>query len=116
MISIRRFFFVVVLCLFSIVVYSDYTYSDFVGQILPQTDGEKISYPFTEGPFTTILRKAIHDPDNMYYLVIEEINRGNAPAIFGEVFQLLDRENGVSNIFRIYLRSPTATHSTSKFK
>ena len=30
MISIRRFFFVVVLCLFSVVVYSDYTYSDFV--------------------------------------------------------------------------------------
>ena len=79
-----------------VVFHPDYTYSDFVGQILPKTDGEKISYPFTEGPFTTILRKAIHDPDNMYYLVIEEINRGNAPAIFGEVFQLLDRENGVS--------------------
>lgn len=79
-----------------VVFHPDYTYSDFVGQILPKSDGEKISYPFTEGPFTTILRKAIHDPENMYYLVIEEINRGNAPAIFGEVFQLLDRENGES--------------------
>lgn len=79
-----------------VVFHPDYTYSDFVGQILPKTDGEKISYPFTAGPFTTILKKAIHDPDHMYYLVIEEINRGNAPAIFGEVFQLLDRENGES--------------------
>lgn len=79
-----------------VVFHPDYTYSDFVGQILPKTDGDKISYPFIEGPFTTILRKAIYDPENMYYLVIEEINRGNAPAIFGEVFQLLDRENGVS--------------------
>lgn len=79
-----------------VVFHPDYTYSDFVGQILPKTDGEKISYPFTAGPFTTILKKAVHDPDHMYYLVIEEINRGNAPAIFGEVFQLLDRENGES--------------------
>lgn len=79
-----------------VVFHPDYTYSDFVGQILPRTDGEKISYPFTPGPFTTILKKAIHDPDHMYYLVIEEINRGNAPAIFGEVFQLLDREDGES--------------------
>lgn len=79
-----------------IVFHPDYTYSDFIGQILPKTDGEKISYPFTAGPFTVILEKAINHPENMYYLVIEEINRGNAPAIFGEVFQLLDRENGVS--------------------
>ena len=79
-----------------VVFHPDYTYSDFVGQILPKTDGITISYPFTEGPFTTILRKAIRDPEHMYYLVIEEINRGNAPAIFGEVFQLLDREDGTS--------------------
>ena len=79
-----------------VVFHPDYTYSDFVGQILPKTDGTTISYPFTEGPFTTILRKAIYDPEHMYYLVIEEINRGNAPAIFGEVFQLLDREDGTS--------------------
>lgn len=79
-----------------VVFHPDYTYSDFIGQILPKTDGDTISYPFTAGPFTVILEKAIHHPENMYYLVIEEINRGNAPAIFGEVFQLLDRENGES--------------------
>ncbi len=79
-----------------VVFHPDYTYSDFIGQILPKTDGENISYPFTPGPFTVILDKAICDPGHMYYLVIEEINRGNAPAIFGEVFQLLDRENGES--------------------
>ena len=79
-----------------VVFHPDYTYSDFIGQILPKTDGENISYPFTPGPFTVILDKAIGDPGHMYYLVIEEINRGNAPAIFGEVFQLLDRENGES--------------------
>lgn len=80
-----------------VVFHPDYTYSDFIGQILPKTDGDTISYPFVAGPFTEILKKAILDENkNMYYLVIEEINRGNAPAIFGEVFQLLDRENGES--------------------
>jgi len=80
-----------------VVFHPDYTYSDFIGQILPTTDEkDRIRYQFSEGPFTSILNKAIHDPNNMYYLVIEEINRGNAPAIFGEIFQLLDRTNGES--------------------
>lgn len=35
-----------------------------------------------------MLWKAYHNPDIEYFLIIEEINRGNAPAIFGEVFQL----------------------------
>lgn len=85
-----------------VVFHPDYTYSDFVGQIMPQSteDGEgkkHISYPFIPGPFTRVLQKAVHNPKHNYYLVIEELNRGNAPAIFGEVFQLLDRKNGVSD-------------------
>lgn len=71
----------------------DYTYSDFIGQILPKTENGEITYLFTPGPFTRILEKAFHDPDNHYYLIIEEMNRGNAPAIFGDVFQLLDRNS-----------------------
>ena len=79
-----------------VVFHPDYTYSDFVGQILPENKDGHISYPFVPGPFTRILKKAHADPDNKYYLIIEELNRGNAPAIFGEVFQLLDRINGIS--------------------
>lgn len=76
-----------------LVFHPDYTYSDFVGQILPDVseDGQ-VSYKFTPGPFTTILRDAYVNPQKEYILIIEEINRGNAPAIFGEVFQLLDRK------------------------
>lgn len=76
-----------------LVFHPDYTYSDFIGQILPDVaeDGQ-VSYKFTAGPFTNILREAYIHPDTEYILIIEEINRGNAPAIFGEVFQLLDRK------------------------
>lgn len=82
-----------------VVFHPDYTYSDFVGQILPkvtktEVDGklvEKLVYKFVPGPFTKILREAIKNPKNKYCLIIEELNRGNAPAIFGEIFQLLDR-------------------------
>ena len=76
-----------------LVFHLDYTYSDFIGQILPVVaEGGQVSYEFTAGPFTNILRDAYLNPADEYILVIEEINRGNAPAIFGEVFQLLDRK------------------------
>jgi len=76
-----------------LVFHPDYTYADFIGQILPvvASDGQ-VSYEFTAGPFTNILKGAYENPQTEYILVIEEINRGNAPAIFGEVFQLLDRK------------------------
>ena len=77
-----------------LVFHPDYTYSDFVGQILPKvSDDGSVSYEFSAGPFTKLVRKAYINPDKMFYLVIEEVNRGNAPAIFGDVFQLLDRDN-----------------------
>lgn len=80
-----------------VVFHPDYTYADFIGQILPRLIDGKLTYVFEPGPFTKMLKKAYSDPEHMYYLVIEEINRGNAPAIFGDVFQLLDRyEDGTA--------------------
>ena len=88
-----------------VVFHPDYMNTDFVGQILPTVKGEgeekEITYDFTPGPFTRILKKAINNPDKHFYLVIEEINRGNAPAIFGEIFQLLDRESDGTSSYKI---------------
>ncbi len=84
-----------------IVFYPDYSYSDFVGQIMPSVDDSGIvSYKFNPGPFTNILKKAYHNPQIKHVLVIDEINRGNAPAIFGEIFQLLDRLKHDKNGFK----------------
>lgn len=85
-----------------VVFYPDYSHSDFIGQIVPRLNKDKnLEYVFSPGPFTRILKKAYNNPNNMYYLVIEEINRGNAAAIFGEVFQLLDRDCTGKSIYSI---------------
>lgn len=76
--------------------FQDYTNTDFVGQILPVVDGEKVTYKFNPGPFTLALEQAIEKPNEKVALVIEELNRGSAASIFGDIFQLLDRKNGVS--------------------
>ena len=82
-----------------LVFHPDYTYSDFIGQILPNVDEDgQVSYKFTAGPFTNILADAYAHPQEEYILIIEEINRGNAPAIFGEVFQLIDRKTEIRDV------------------
>jgi hypothetical protein len=82
--------------------FPDYTNTDFIGQILPKSEkNEKnetiIKYDFKPGPFTIALKASLMNPNEKISLVIEELNRGNAPAIFGDLFQLLDRnDNGES--------------------
>ena len=73
-----------------VVFHPEYTNADFVGQIMPVVNNG-IHYDFTPGPFSQILKRAYLKPSDHFYLVIEEINRGNAAAIFGDTFQLLDR-------------------------
>lgn len=84
----------------------DYSYANFVGTYKPvpykNEEGEDaITYEYVPGPFMRILVKALQNSrtniSKPYLLIIEEINRANVAAVFGDVFQLLDRgENEVS--------------------
>ena len=76
----------------------EYTYYDFVGTYRPKMtktkDGKStgdIEYAFVPGPFAKMLKRALWNRNANYCLIIEEINRANAAAVFGDVFQLLDR-------------------------
>ena len=69
----------------------DYSYANFVGTYKPVPEGNSITYKYVPGPFMRILKKAIQKPSEPFLLIIEEINRANVAAVFGDVFQLLDR-------------------------
>ena len=80
----------------------DYSYSQFVGTYKPvMGDNDDIRYDFVPGPFMRVyaeaLKNARTDNPQPYLLLIEEINRAKVAAVFGDVFQLLDRDDdGIS--------------------
>ncbi len=75
------------------VFHTEYGYGDFVAKLLPQTDNGKIEYRIHSGPLIMALARAYADLDQPVLLVIDEINRGNCAQIFGDIFQLLDRDD-----------------------
>ncbi|MSC86288.1 hypothetical protein EAI89_21015 [Eubacterium sp. am_0171] len=84
----------------------DYSYANFVGTYKPvpciDSEGrDSITYEYVPGPFMRVYVKALKnsrtDSIKPFLLLIEEINRANVAAVFGDIFQLLDRdEDGVS--------------------
>lgn len=86
----------------------DSDYSTFVGCYKPTMEATgtivggkeqtKISYSYVAQAFLQAYTAAWKNTSEPYYLIIEEINRGNCAQIFGDLFQLLDRdENGMSS-------------------
>lgn len=73
------------------VFHPDMQNSDFVGALKPVMQEDRVTYSFSPGPFAVALRDALFEPDREIYLVIEELNRAPAAAVFGDLFLLLDR-------------------------
>lgn len=97
----------------------EYTYGQFVGTYKPimvQQEGEdkeSISYELVEGPFLRafIQAKVSGDPT---CLLIEEINRANVSAVFGDVFQLLDRDESGKSEYPITFHRDIMKHLAKK--
>lgn len=85
--------------------YDGYTYGQFVGTYKPVPcliNGiESISYKYIPGVFMKQLINAYQNPDYNFCLIIEEINRAKADRVFGNIFQLLDRQENGESEYRI---------------
>ena len=85
----------------------DYSYGQFVGSYKPVSDDNgNINYIYVPGPFMRTLVAALESGKNgtsakKYLLIIEEINRAKVAAVFGDMFQLLDRTDDGDSVYEI---------------
>lgn len=85
------------------VFHPEYTYGDFIAKLMPISNDGKVEYRVVAGHFIKALAVALNNPEHNVLLQIDEINRGNCAAIFGDIFQLLDRDRYGNSSYKVHL-------------
>lgn len=70
--------------------HQSYTYEDFIEGFRPSSTSD--NFEIKKGAFANFCQKAAEEPDNEYFFIIDEINRGNLSKIFGELFMLIEND------------------------
>lgn len=74
-----------------------YGYEDFLEGYRPTSDGGALLFERKDGMFKRLCNRAKADPEHHYFLLIDEINRGDVPRIFGELLTVLEKDKrGIS--------------------
>lgn len=82
-----------------------YAYEEFVEGIRPRSDGGQLTYPVEPGLFRRLCDEARRHPASRYVLIVDEINRGSLPRIFGELLYLLEYRDDVEPVVLPYSRA-----------
>lgn len=94
--------------------HQSFAYEDFIEGIKPDLNPEtkELTYKIEDGVFKSLCNKARRDPSNKYAIFIDEINRGNVSAIFGELITLIEESKRTGNEDAVELTLP---YSKDKF-